>query len=595
MASGNTLLVFAYDPQRGESIFISHLNVVYCSLARITSIPKILLVSVTNKAQVSYRKIFDFLLKPARIVDVDILEISSKVAKKNKRKAPKSNDHHFTVHQYNPFSRIYRKSKLTRAMRWFEPKLMNLHGHKILTNPCLSEDSIFYLNGENVRFKLPTLYENSKLGVTFRSLMNFTYRNTSSGNEDIRFSEVFLEPYRYDVATLKPSLFAFLYVYTPVINDTSVEVNVLNFLIFFPLMLAIALLLKLTSKLSGFVPQTWSILAIFRMLLGLDNPTGRMSSILESAFFILISFTGIFYSNEFSEAATSILNPIKLERHFNSFPDVRASNLTICLHENLISYHRHYGRIENLIRTAKVNITIQDDFIFYEVAKMLSSNGIAVSKPENPGFVPIFRGDIQADGVTLARKCGLTENKWIASLRVQQYSPYVERMSELYWRFYKSGFYNLDEPKFIHKIEKHIIMQYHLRKSQRPADNNLENDADFFSYILLLILLIGSALAVIALAVEILIHKIVSRHAEQPKVAREEFEVNFRIGTPIFISKESLDNATDIEFVDEDDSDTSMEFIEETNFDSSTPVTVRRYISTPTSETTTRVLVHAIE
>lgn len=593
-ASGDTLLVFAYNPQKDQKSFEHNVRRAYYGLARYTCLPKLLLISMTNKAQVSYRRTFNFLTRTVRIVDVDILEIS-RVAKKKKGKKSKISSHHFTVHQCNPFSRVYEKRKLAKTNKWFQSKLMNLHGYSIFIKPLhFPDDRVFLNNKSFVAATANSWNENSKMGVTFRSLMNFTYKYNYN-YQDITFIEVYLDPYRR-IATLKPSMFQTVDIYTPVIFDTSIEVKLLNFLMSFPLILVIALLLKLISRLSDFDSQTWSIVAVFKMLLGLDNPTGKTNSFLESALFILISIAGVFYSNEFSEAATSILNPIKLERHFGSFNDMKESNLTIHLYDNLVSYSKYCGRIENPIRTSKIKTKLQENSIVDEIGEMLCSTKIAVSKAESPAFVPFFGAAIRVDGATLARKSGLIELKRVVALRVKSFSPYNERMSELYWRFHESGFHNLDKKELINEIKKHVANQYYSKKSPNPTDD-FENGASGFSYVLFMILLVGSVSAIIALIVEILIFRCSSR--VEPSIPREEFEVNFRVGTPIFISKDYLEDATsDIESIDEDDSDTTLGSFEEAGVNCSTPspTIIRRNVPlNEPSTSTTEVLVHATE
>lgn len=182
--------------------------------------------------------------------------------------------------------------------------------------------------------------EKSRLGNHFRTTLNFTYVRWRFGTTvaDFLFPEQGCYSYMEYCTALKSLLYQTSSIYTPVINDAYLEVNIIDFFMLFPLIILFALLLKLSSKFSEFNPQTWSFLAVFKMLISLDNPSGVTRSFVESVLFITISISGVFYSNEFSGAATKVLNCITVKTQFNSFVDLRESNLTVFLIMNHSSY-----------------------------------------------------------------------------------------------------------------------------------------------------------------------------------------------------------------------------------------------------------------
>lgn len=513
-ASRNSLLICFYQPS-SQNHFYQSMKWFRDTMVQPASTPKVLIVAVTNKPLTSYKTPLHGFFQRYTTVDVEILEISKSVGKSKKKGngLKRQSSHGFSVHQYNPFTRIYKKQRLTKKVKLFQAKTMDLHGSKIKLFNATSFKSKQVLNSKTYSSTPEMFNHKSKFAMALKSLMNVTYIYDKAINADLMFFDGFLtKSVLLRAIVLKPHLLAIRHIYTPVIFDTQVQVHLTGFLLFFPLMLAAVLMLNLLSKFSQFNPRTWSPLAIFKMLLGQENPTGTTGSLLETLLFILISFTGIFFSNEFSNAVTGILNPIAIERHFNTFEDIRESNITMHLWseplnrtidghsfenpilKSQVKYHKTY-LCNNNTRATVINA----------VCEMFSSPNTSISFPASPISLRLFGSTIRIDGRTLIKRSGLSELKLVISYPVKLFSPYHERMSDIYWRFYESGFHNtMNLTTHVVKLHKHIRNQYFLKNPQQDIHDSDELDINFCP-IYCGILLLGSILAIFVLIVEILL------------------------------------------------------------------------------------------
>lgn len=535
--SGDEMLVYVVSTSRTRK----QLDAIriYRSLAFPANLPKVLLISLTDQVMANYKSTFNYLLEQGNIVDVDILEIyrngrnvkarkvprnksgknvkgtkaprsGSKDGKNGKarRRVSKSSSSRYTVHMYNPFTRQYKKQKLTKNVRWFQEKVRNLHGYKVFTSDTKPATRSYAL-GKRIA-SIRREFANSRFGKLLKTSMNFTYGYKKvSREQDVIFKSVVCDASN-KIATLKPCAFNTHFIYTPVIYDTFYQVDIGQFFVFFPLIFAINILLKLCSSVSEFSLHTWSWTYTFNMLLGRDNPSGITGKcVVESLLLCLLYVGGFFFSNEFSEAATGIVNPVRIERNFHSFQDLKDSNLTLYLMRKY-SCHGEESEfvIDEIIRAnVKYNlITEVNATVFRALSKMLHSK-LAMSCQNGPETIPWLTDTFNLDGKTLAKKSYLNEYKVLLSYPVKSYSPFYERMSDLYWRFFEIGDHIYGEYKTYWRL---IINQHLYDLYSEEADDEITEDFDetrMLAYIFFGVSMVGSIAAILALLVEILISK----------------------------------------------------------------------------------------
>lgn len=506
-AGGSTILICIFN-ERNPRYLIKKIREIYRNLAQPENIPKVLLISLADRAQARYRTAFKFFNKSVyNITDVEIVEISSSASrrKRNNNRVLKRRrtSHDFVVHQYNPFTMIYKKQKLSRRVKFFQPKTANLHGHSLLINK----------NYERRRVNKTFLGENSNLMTFLRGTMNFTFKDDLyTAGVDLLLCERQIASYEANAAFLKPNQLQTVFLCTPVILDDFVELNLMDFVKFFPLIFLFAFLLKLCGKYSEFNPHTWSEIETFKMLLGLDNPTGLTKSLFESTLFIFVSFTGFFFSNELSEAATNILNPFQIERQFKTYSDLTESNITVGL-PDFPSRNSIYGiPCENPIFTSKVRY-LAGRATFDDYLQMLICRNMSVYQYECCLMDDFFPKGIVINGQTLARRADLTVSKDVVSIIVSRFSPYLERMSDLYWRFYESGFrHTMKVKEALRKqtdIRRFIEYKYYYLTQCHEHDDS-DRVISEISYVLHGILIIGSTSALSLLIAELFYKKLLN-------------------------------------------------------------------------------------
>lgn len=511
-ATANTVFIYVFADNTPNSL---DRNLRYCQLllSQPSNNPKILLVHITKiiRKPLYYQQIHRYVFQKYQMLDVDIVELLQPAKKRRAKRYLSKNRqsrHGFTIYQCNPLNCRHKKHRRpNKHIKWFQTRAINLHGHVIFINHV----PYTALRGRMIKtilYDKNLINEKSRFGEILKRTMNFTYKYSSDlKSQDLGFPEQPVVDYD-GIICLKANSPQTSYICTPIINDQHFTVNLINFVICFPLILLFAFLMKPFAKFSGFEPKTWSFLAVFKMLIGLDNPTGVTHSFMESTLFVLISITGIFFSNEFSEAAMSILNPITIERQFNNWQDLQASNLTVYIMYKPKTNTTHRLHMENVILESKVDYRVSDDIndIIALTTKMFYSSNIAQYQAEGPSFAPNLGSTISVDGRILAKRSGVSEYSWVVSYRVKDYSCYLERMSDVYWRFGEVGFHNYmrcyEELTAVNRalVETCLAAGGGSSLSEEDEVNELENN----DIVIFCILNVGSVLAIIVLAIELL-------------------------------------------------------------------------------------------
>lgn len=185
-ATGNSILVAVVGWTSKYQMILNNIAYIYATLAQRSSIPKVLVISATNKKQNNKRAFKFFTL--CRIFDVEILEIS-----RSNQKAKgflKRDTIHFTVHRCNPFLKTHKRGKMHQNNEWFEPKVNNLYGFELHT-PVLSKNYLFTCQMRGLRpVKFFTCGPESYVASHFATSMNVTFVNARSttGNDILHLS-----------------------------------------------------------------------------------------------------------------------------------------------------------------------------------------------------------------------------------------------------------------------------------------------------------------------------------------------------------------------------------------------------------------------
>lgn len=518
-ASQSSLLIFVFFNYPNCAGNIAKIQQTYHTLALPQSVPKVLVVLTTKSKRSNYREIFKILSR-MKIFAVEVLVIRPKVLSKHllkvsrkrlSRMGLKNRGHSFEVHQFNHFTKTYKKQKLTRKVKWFSEQMyQNLHGHRLTSRFVHTNSTYLQIeNGKEMHFKSALWGENSELANHIRKSMNTSFKNTGDWWSDVTIYPVFVTWTYKDIGYLKPIEFTRHQFYTPVIYDTHTESNTLEFYTF----LAVVFVVVITVRVCRIIASL-SSLSVFKLLLGLDDPY-YCGTVVESCVFMFLSVMGLFFSNQFSEAATGILVPVKLERTFHTFQDLKDSNFTLYLAYDPIAVHseatRLTGRIKHPILSLQLDYEVQDKFFEREVVMMSNishnnqSRHKAISVGSGMTFFDIHGSTIVHDQKPLARRTDLTENSWVMAYITEAFNPYIERLSDLYWRYLESGFSNFGV-RTKQKCLSHCRTYFTRLMDSYSQEDSEELDDVSIVPVLLIVLLSGLSGALLLLLAEILHH-----------------------------------------------------------------------------------------
>lgn len=506
-ASGNSILIAIVGWTGNKPKFMVNVREVFQTMALRSSVPKLLVISLTNKER-DYKKVFNYFTS-VKIIDVDILEIS--VSNRRLRAGRKvrgflnSDSGNFTVHKCNPFKNSFKRQSLKGNVGWFEPKVENCYGTQLKLHPNSKGrlESHIIWGGRNVTWQF--FGPDSAAAIHFMNSMNVTFVKARSVAEfdillDMRNStwdslnDTFLKSFEFERYEF----------YTPVIHDSQLSFNIDYLIFYFAAVLVTLLLLQMCCIFGHFDRRTWSSYEIVKMLFGFPNPR-YPKLVVESALFCLFSLGGICIANFVSEALTDTLVPVEEERLFNTFDDLRDSNVTLCLQFKPTTEHKQLGIThENAIVKSGVSFQVEKTSIprYLELmGEIVNCKNMSVSCYANREF-SMYSPKIMIDGKLRARRSHLTECWVLWSYPMQNFSPYYERMSDLHWRFLECGFTNWKKivtQYYLHRAEE-VLHQSVWRNQQSQEDSGSNNDVT--SLLLLYFLFVGSIASIIALIAE---------------------------------------------------------------------------------------------
>lgn len=384
-ASGNSLLIFVLtlntNPWRGFTFMD-----IYQVLSFTSSVPKVLLIYVADKKQRNYKKVFSFF--EARIINVDILEISTSNRKTKKGLMPKKHD--FGVHKYNPFSRVYKTAEPSKKLIWFESKMMNLHKFKMPTfqwSPSHTRVATREIHGKRRSIRIYLDGPNSMLGKHFKGSLNCTFKILPESflhcdfTYPLRLAHDGYRPMPY----LTPIDFQIAFIYTPVIYERlSMDRSLKTIAVYFIAGLVPLMLLSIMGALStALIERTLSPISMIRVYLGQTSYQNPKTWI-KCAIFYFAVFSAFFFYADFSEKLTDALVPVEVERQFNNFFDLKDCNLTLYLaFDPKLNYEaparNYFGKF--IINSNITYKTYFDKLEEFCIKEMMYSKNVSISIP----------------------------------------------------------------------------------------------------------------------------------------------------------------------------------------------------------------------
>lgn len=501
-ASASSILIAVVGPIKPNIFWQYFCRVVYRNLVPPMSIPKFLVISITNKKYRAYKGVFDFF----QVMDVEVLEIAVP-NRKVKGFLFKRNFVDFTVHKCNSFLNFYKKLKLKRDVKWFESKFRNLHGSKLKIATPSSNCSVSVAKSDGKRiYECYTDGPKSSLGTHLITSMNVTFTEVRSHYKLKLERNILTGALFFKNEWLKPVEIWKYQLYTPTIFDDQLTLEIdYFFLFFFTATVFTLLLLQICQVVGNFDRLTWSSYEVVKMLLGFANPRRPIFPV-ESALFCLISLSGICVVNIFTQTFTDMLLSIAKERVFDNYSDLEASNVTLYLREEPAARDERIGIVyDNPIISSNVTYIVWSKFgTIYFMTEMLVWKNISVSVLVYNKFDPLGT-KIAIDGKLLARRSDIAEISYVASYWIQPFSPYYERISDLYWRFGECGF-SAHSAAWVRNQrlnnEEEIERQYWENQISHESEDSQLCDYYVTSIVLICFLFVGLTATVVAFFIE---------------------------------------------------------------------------------------------
>lgn len=507
--SANALFiyVFSHDVDKTFKEFndrwIFH---VYLRLSCATTLPKVLVINLARKtAKVYKRKVFSDI--GVLLLDLDVLEISNGDHVPRNGKKLRAEPMKFRLHQVNPFTKSYKRQKLSKGTKWFENRHSNLYGYKMITSYRRRRDLCF----DRITKKTVVLDgsgPHSELGKYLSTAVNCTFKIKKASarfSPEIDFPELVVMLYHIQSNFLNPCQISASYFYTPVIVDVAFENNFNGFLMCFSMVPVVLFLLHICRFLGGFDKHTWSPLYTTKMLFGLDSPYDPRF-VVECALFIVISICGIFCANDFYEALMDVIVPVRSERQFYTLQDLKGGNLTLYIQGEASRVPGGYvwsppQKIAHSGLNYKlINDRVQRELVNMHLMRLWQNISISVVDTAKTKY---YERTITFDGRAIARQSDIAEYSLATSIGISPFNVFKDSLSKFYWYFHEHGL-------------KHLPLQYSncyfklnslmpMRGSDllsRDTDEDIDEDP-LFLLILVIILISGLAAALAALFAEV--------------------------------------------------------------------------------------------
>ena len=426
-------------------------------LSPVTSRPKSLLISLTSKKSYSYEKLLRHLWSQ-RFLDVTILQFREEIISKNE--LTQSHQVKATLHHFNPFTDVYKKTKFSRKMDWFPDKLRDMNGFPIkggLMN--LPPYSIVKFDDKNQ----PVSYSGAEY-LTFMTLskaLNFsatiiTSHDAKIGVEDVKnktatgmIGKCVSNEINIFITTLMPLNtkkegltettrmleLSSLYAIIPSLPSEDVEVQhsllYTTMLAFF----SIVILIYIASRLLKFSKFLWYPEKIVQILLGVSVPNQPIATH-ERIVFIVVILVGFSYASTFFAGITSKNLKVSREMEFNNFEDLDDSGLRVVVHPNLISkvFGSAEGALLNLQKKSfaddNLMTTCIRDLIKYKNTSCILAGCTAIdvveSHKDQSGHSPVKI---------------MKQAFWSTSnvMYMERGSPFVKRFDEVLIRIIEAG------------------------------------------------------------------------------------------------------------------------------------------------------------
>lgn len=482
---------------------------------------KILLVLINNDHSIKLDKIYEWLIT-YRLIDTEIVEIKtsqrsnnskvrfSKMLNKNRRISL-----NYTLHQFNPFTRIHRKVRCNNSpindLHLFQDKLNDFFGFPFNIQKISADctDRVELRGG--IRRYYYYQGTNAFVFRCMKQMLNYTYKIYANRQchanlllpppipQDLR--PLFLEyntPYTFN-CLIKRNFLSSYCMLVPIIKDEAIEYNFWTIPIHLIIFFGVVLVFNKCSFFFHFDQLTWNAPVISGMLLGIGNAR-KVNSHIERTFFIFTLISGFFISEDIVNGIINYMTPLKFDRDLSSFRDLNNSGIKVYIvynpYEDNIHMKRNYLILESNVKFAPLRSHKNKNGL---IVDMLKFKNTSVSVDNLKILLPDYPDKIYVANKLVVKKSEIVERYCMEGIVLLNLSPFIHRLSDFYWRFYEVGFDNFRAVKYIFKPNQ-VIEEDCITRFPDEFDNNDENiENDLQSWILMILMLFGHGSAILLL------------------------------------------------------------------------------------------------
>lgn len=426
----------------------------------LNNVPKVLFMLITKKRVKSHKKLLKQLFDD-NILNVDLLIIRVRSERKNLLRSLSNKNCNVILHQWNPFFDNHTLSRNVTNFSWFPNKVKNLN--KWNMGVAISKRHIKVIKSKS---KQITKKEIRTMGRLQRNLLkaimatmnvSVTLHYVEKDHKTL-FAEVPSIQYATDhsgltsridnksFAMLKPLMFATERASAPFMTDSFTVFNgdIYKLII---ACFCIIVIIWVYALFAQFDLEVWSTMSIFGLLMGIGTPRD-VNKLAERIMLIFVLLAGVAFGEDIFMGMTSFNFPLESEIKIETLESMLSCNMTPLLSENSFHLLQLYEKNKTIRDLMEKKMKIVD--IYSKECWDCFHNLITFknySCPVSQDTEDAVANSYGKQKPPILRICGWTYTLFPITHRMKPYSPFIDRISNIYWRFVQGGFFKYNKER----------------------------------------------------------------------------------------------------------------------------------------------------
>lgn len=510
-ATETALFVYALMPGNRRTVYEcleNLLSIMYEYHVGDRQVPKVLIIAIVETKTGGWKQMLRSFFRTNGFFDINVLEI---LVSRQKSKSNADMIHSHKMYHLNPFSKKFFSSPIKKGIKWFPDKLNNLHRYPCYTFTA-KEATLWEGRETDTYFRLNKIGRDDFI-KSLPKLLNVTLKRMSipaPGRFNIFGKVSPLSKYfkTHIMPTVKPLDQLIEVLFVPVIYDEEIKSDDNEVLLNVTTLLLLVVTVYLWTM--AFEASPWSPLSIFGMIVMQSNSQAPVTRSQCTLFICLIAI-GFFFGSELTEGLTSANIVMRKERKLENLDDLRLNNITALLNPVGVRYaekHNKPFKRSGVKLDGRWRKFIHYDYFKKEVIGNLilhQNYSISTAFEEYSGVN--FPRTLVDNNIVLAKRSNIVSEWRTVSLRMIFSNSYVNRVSDIYWRYVEAGLrqtrddreYKRNSTKAFNKIRDQITG--HQDEGEEPLDQM--ESLSIFVYLIT----IGPLVSLIVLIFELVLHK----------------------------------------------------------------------------------------